>query len=308
MKRFEKVLWFISVGIICVLVGISAGMFLKIDALEEEILRQKNDINYISDKAGVELSEKNVRTSWEGMVWCSYGDSITQESSWQDYVTDYFGFSKHYNRGIGSSAFVKTEQIWYANPDGSYNSRYGIGDVYEAPAGTTEHEGYLCSWDRITTQIPKEVDLVIVNGGTNDSGIWINAPIGDLSYPFDETTFMGAVASTVVKIQEHVPNATIVLMSPLSGRGPEDEAEMYKNQTQPFVNDIGLTVRDYAIAMEEVAHYLSIPFIDLFATTGINEFNRTQYIRDICHPNAEGGKAIARVIIGALEDIAPIVK
>ena len=294
-------------GMAAVLLAVCLYLGMRIVSLEKELQMQQADMERIGNEVGVYLDEKTVTVSWSGKVWCSYGDSITQEASWQDYITDYFGFSKHYNRGIGSSAFVKTEQIWYANPDGSYNSRYGV-ETFEAPEGTTVHEGYLCSWDRITTQIPKDVDLVIVNGGTNDSGVWVNAPIGDLSYPFDETTFMGAVASTVVKIQEHVPNAVIVLMSPLSGRGPEDGAEMYKNQTKPFVNDIGLTVQDYAEAMEEVAEYLSIPFIDLFGTTGINEFNRTQYIRDICHPNAEGGKAIARVIIGRLRELEPIVE
>lgn len=306
MNDSSKTGKWLMVCALAVMAAVCVILVVYVNSLKIQLEEQQSDIERLGREAGINLEERAVDVSWEGKTWCSYGDSITQEASWQDYVTEYFGFSEHYNRGIGSSAFVKTGQIWYANPDGSYNSRYGL-EANEAPPGTTEHEGYLCSWDRITTQIPADVDLVIVNGGTNDSGIWVNAPIGDLSYPFDETTFMGAVASTVVKIQEHAPGATIVLMSPLSGRGPEDEEEMYKNQTQPFVNDIGLTVQDYAKAMREVAEYLSIPYIDLFETTGINEFNRTQYIRDIVHPNAEGGKAMARVIIGALKEIEPIV-
>ena len=71
-------------------------------------------------------------------------------------------------------------------------------------------------------------------------------------------------------------------------------------------NLLGLTTQDYADAVKEVAEYLSIPFIDVFGSTGINSFNRNQYIGDIVHPNDEGRKAIARVMIGALDDLKPI--
>ena len=112
------------------------------------------------------------KLSWAGKTWCSYGDSITQEEKWQSYVTEYFGFEKHYNRGIGSSTFAQSDQVWYANEDGSYNSRPGFDGVTEAPEGTTEHEGYLCSSDRIDVSIPEDADLVVVFGGTNDFGHW----------------------------------------------------------------------------------------------------------------------------------------
>ena len=246
------------------------------------------------------------KLSWAGKTWCSYGDSITQEEKWQSYVTEYFGFEKHYNRGIGSSTFAQSDQVWYANEDGSYNSRPGFDGVTEAPEGTTEHEGYLCSSDRIDVSIPEDADLVVVMGGTNDMGS--NVPIGDLSYPFDETTFMGAVASTIVKLQEKVPDAVIVLVSPLSGRGPEteDDSVPANSDTDQFaVNDLGLTTKDYRDAMEEVAEAMSIPFIDVYGTTGINQWNRSEYIRDIVHPSDLGGMAIARSVIAGLEDIKP---
>ena len=112
----------------------------------------------------------------------------------------------------------------------------------------------------------------------------------------------------MVKIQKHAPNALIVLASPLSGRGPETEKreEQVANQTEPEYNLLGLTTQDYADAVREVAEYLSVPYIDVFGNTGINSFNRNQYIGDIVHPNDEGRKAIARVMIGALDDLKPI--
>jgi len=266
-------------------------------------------VNIVSGDRGIP------NLSWAGKTWCSYGDSIVQEEKWQAYVTDYFGFAGHYNRGIGSSTFSKDGQTWYANPDGSYNSRRGFGGVEEKPEGTTEHEGYFCSSDRIDVSVPEDADLILIMGGTNDMGA--DVPIGDLGYPFDETTFKGAVASTVVKIQKKVPGAVVVLASPLSGRGPENgggqdgapeegQERALNADAEDFVyNGLGLKTEDYRDAMEEVAKALSIPFIDVFGTTGINQWNRSGYMRDIVHPADTGGMAIARAVIGGLEQIKP---
>lgn len=281
----------------------------EIKSLKEEQLLQGQDIRMLGDAMGISVSgNSGVTVTWYGKKWVSYGDSITQMGGWQDYITEYFGFAEHVECGIGSSTFTKSDLVWYANPDGSYNSRYGFLGVTEAPEGTTEHEAYLSSADRINTQVPADADLVLINGGTNDAGVTVGAPLGDLSYPFDETTFKGAVAATVVRMQERCPNALIVLMSPLSGRGPEDESRMNENGTEPEYNELGLTTQDYAEAMREVAEYLSIPFIDLFGTCGINPFNRSTYISDIVHPSEEGQRAMARVVIGALDDMKPVEK
>ncbi len=306
--------WIQSVVIIALVVALvveTAFFCGQLQQISSKMNEHTGDIVAIGEELGLSTSSTtNVKVSWAGKKWVSYGDSITQMGGWQDYITEYFGFAEHYERGLGSSTFVKSDQTWYANPDGSYNSRYGFAGVTEAPAGTTEHEGYMCSEDRIKTMIPSDVDLVVVMAGTNDAGITVGAPLGDLSYPFNEDTFMGAVASTVIKIQKQAPNAMIVLASPLSGRGPETEEkeQQVANQTEPEYNLLGLTTQDYAEAMEEVAMYLSIPYVDIFGSTGINSFNRNQYIGDIVHPNEAGQKAIARVMIGALDHLKPVEK
>ena len=288
-------------ALLVLILALGAGTIL----LYRRLQQQETRINELTGSAAADFS-----VSWEGKTWCSYGDSITGYNVWQPYVTEYFGFSEHYLCGVGSATFVRSDLVWYANADGSFNSQPGIGGITSAPEGTTEHEGYLCSTDRIETSVPSDVDLVIIMAGTNDAGPSVSAPPGDLSYPFAETTFMGAVGSTVVKMQEHCPDATIVLASPFSGRGYEEEGqtqeEMRQNQTEPVYNDLGLTTLDYAKAIEEVAEYLSIPYIDVFESCGVNQFNRYEYVEDLVHPTREGGKAIAEVVIGALKNIAPI--
>lgn len=281
---------------------IAASLVGRIGTLEKNLSH--------GNSQGEAVTIATVESTWNGKTWCSYGDSITGYNVWQPYVHKALGFAHHYERGLGSSTYTLSGQTWYANPDGSYNSRFGFAGVTAAPEGTTEHEGYMCSWDRIKTMIPQNVDLVVVMAGTNDAGPSISAPLGDLSYPFDETTFMGAVASTVVKIQEWCPQATVVLCTPFSGRGAYEDGmtneQMAANQTAPVYNQIGLTTQDYAEAVMEVAEYLSVPCIDVFGNCGVNQFNRNMYLEDLVHPNKEGGKAIAKVIIGGLKTIAPI--
>lgn len=290
--------------VVVVFMTVSSVLGWKLLRLERHLQTQSEIVSEISGQSNTDFS-----VSWAGKKWCSYGDSITGYNVWQSYVTEYFGFAEHYLRGVGGATFVQSSLIWYANEDGSYNCQPGIAGVTDAPAGTHVVEGHLCSDDRIKT-VPADSDLVVIMAGTNDAGPSISAPLGDLAYPFDETTFMGAVASTVVKMQKQCPNAVIVLASPFSGRGYEEEGqskeEMRANQTDPIYNDLGLTTYDYAKAIEEVAGFLSIPYVDVFESCGVNQFNRYEYLEDLVHPTPEGGKAIAEVMIGRLKEITPI--
>ncbi len=310
-KKNRRIVLIVLLAIIIVVGGgLGAGIW-QLGSLRRQLKEQQQIVAELAAQSGVEApAGGTVSASWVGKKWASYGDSITELGGWQDYITEYFGFAEHLNCGIGSTTFTYCDWKWYANADGSYNSRYGFQDVTEAPAGTTEHESYLASEDRIRTQLPADLDLVVIMGGTNDAGYTVSAPIGDLSYPFDETTFMGAVAATVVRVQAQCPNAVVVLASPLSGRGPEteDSEAQRANQTDVEYNMLGLTTQDYARAVAEVAEAFSIPYIDIFGSTGINQFNRNQYISDIVHPNEEGKKAVARVMIGALSDLRPVEK
>lgn len=310
MERQKNLIWYVSIIAVVVVLLVNGAALVyvfQVQGGQKPVTEPSTETHVIHVRAaGGEVSQLN----WAGKTWCSYGDSITQEGTWQSYVTEYFGFARHDNRGIGSSTFARNDQIWYANPDGTYNSRPGFAGVTQAPEGTTEHEGYLCSGDRISVSVPADADLIVVMGGTNDMGS--NVPLGDLSTPFDETTFRGAVAATVVKLQQQAPGAVIVLASPLNGRAPEtangdgSEAAASNGDADAFaVNELGLTTKDYRDAMEEVAQSLGVPFIDVYGTAGINQWNRSHYLRDGVHPSDQGGMAVARAMIGGLEQIKP---
>ena len=263
---------------------------------------------------------------WYGATIMSFGDSITAIGNgdsncvgWQKYVCDYFGIAKHYGRGIGASTMTYRSATWYANADGSYNSRDDGGNP---PHGTTEHLSSFCAWDRITTMIPDSIkdsiDMIFVMGGTND--FISNQPIGDkpvwdsknttdamwkgaIEYnggDFDITTFSGAVASTIMKLQKRCPNAVVVVGTPISGYGTKENAEK---------NSRSLTVEDYAGAIADVAHMMSVPCVDVFGATGINQFNYAGKITDGTHPySVEGCKCLGRAVIGGMKTVARILE
>ena len=93
-----------------------------------------------------------------------------------------------------------------------------------------------------------------------------------------------------------MPNAVIVLMTPISGRGEEGQL------------NIELTSRmtEIADAVKDVHNLMSIPCIDVYGTCGINGLNRTRYITDTIHPYSEdGSKMVARAVIGGMKSIIP---
>lgn len=240
---------------------------------------------------------------WYGKKICTYGDSITQYGFWQKAVLEYHKFSKHYLRGLSGSKISNIDpKDWWINSDGS---AYGTKVSYPTqPSGTTLIKDYFSNIDRINT-IPTDSDIVLIMGGTND--FYSNIPLGNIEYNngYDETTFKGALASTIMKMQNRVPNAVIVLMTLINGQG-----ETNANGSNMKVNTLGLKAIDYANAIKEVAYYFGIPCIDVFGKAGINSWNRSQYIGvDAIHPTYNilnsGADQIARVVIGELKNIIP---
>lgn len=209
--------------------------------------------------------------SWAGKKWVSYGDSITQGGFWQPYVIQRTGL-KLTNAGLGSSCV--------ADASGSSVASF-------------------TNTDRIAA-LPADADVVTIMGGTNDYGY--NVPLGTIptADPYDKTTFIGALCETVRLIQTQCPNALLIIMSNVGGRGTTGQA-----RTIPPRNTIGLASSDYALAAEQVADFMGTPFIDVHRC-GITPMNRVLYMTDSVHPNVEGAKLIARKVIDYLTNNYPI--
>lgn len=219
---------------------------------------QNSSIPYVYINTNIDVLDL-LYGGWRNKKLVTYGDSITEGNTWQPYLMRRFGFGSIINKGIGGTTVA-----------GSASNAF-------------------CSESRVQT-VPSDADLVLIMGGTNDYG---SIPIGTLESESDieNTTFKGALALTIKRIQEQCPDAVIMVCSPLSGRGTAGE-----DGTWPTYNSAGKTTYDYAVAAKEVAEFLSIPYIPVFERCGINQWNRTKYIADAVHPQDKGGEKIAMVM------------
>lgn len=271
-------------------------------------------------------------TDWTGKTWVSYGDSITAigntlDDGWQKYVHDYFRFGNYYGRGVGGQTYTYNKKPWFANADGTYHSRNDDGDMtddtsFAIPNGTTAHYGYFASWDRICTMISNDikdtVDLIFLFGvndayfkdfeipiftkGVGLDAEWANAPENTYGGDYDITDLVGAVASTIMKLQVRCPNALIVFGTGWSGRG--DDASPTTNITNH--TNVGKGIWRAGKAIREMCNFFSTNCVDIWGTSGVNPLNRATYNEDVIHPyTTEGKKALARAVISGLKAICP---
>lgn len=176
--------------------------------------------------------------------------------------------------------------------------------------------GSLCSWNRIQTcfsaSIKDSIDIVLIinhNDKVDDGDItWIdNSNVdtewaasginyyGKVTGDYNIETLKGAIASTIMKLQMWMPQAVIVVCTPISGSGTTDQ-----------LNKTGFGLYRAVAPTKDACLKMSIPCIDVFGTDGINGINRISYIADGIHPyTKEGSKMIARAIIGGLKCIEP---
>ena len=225
------------------------------------------------------------------IVW--YGDSITNHPARLQLMSNALGFSSHLNLGWSDSAFTFEDKLAWVNPTtGVFMGNPAAGG--QQPAGSVAVQSSFCRDERIAF-IPTDADVVFIMGGTND--MFRNKPLGDLTT--DNTTFTGALIETIKKIQLRVPNALIVVATPviaLSGAGADT----------PKVNYGGLTILDYVKQVEEVVDYTGVAFSDVH-NCGINLYNGKDIMLDGVHPSTpKGTELISRKIVGDMKAIAPL--
>ena len=285
-----------------------------------------------AEKADVAEYSNKVRSKWSGKTGLLYGDSITAitnpnspVNTWGNYVKNFLELDTLYARGVGSQKYGWGNgggSVVFVRENGEYNSRndsYNKDNYTDSiPAGCTATRGSFCSWDRITHMIPSSIkdtiDFIYIMGGTNDGGggwdtevAWVDGDTTDTEWANSEYYsryggdyniyyLMGGLASCIMKMQAWCPNAQIIVGTPLSGRGNTGEI----NKT--------VVVAEYnkSLLVKKMAALLSVPCVDVNGTTGINGWNRAEYISDIVHPYPEKGqKALARVVANGINQILP---
>lgn len=175
-----------------------------------------------------------------------------------------------------------------------------------------------CSWLRITSMYPESIkdtiDAVFVqfhNDGVDGTELqWVEGDTIDPEWATSEyyasyggdyniTTLQGGIASAIMKLQAWMPQAIIILGTPISGRANGSNA----SELNPALST---TLYGQCSHVKNVASQLSIPVIDVYGTCGINGLNRTKYITDTIHPySVAGSKMIARAVIAGMKNILP---
>ncbi len=135
-------------------------------------------------------------------------------------------------------------------------------------------------------RMPKEADLVVVFGGTNDFGHG-DAPFGQF-FDRTENTFLGALHVLFNKLVTKYPYAKIAVITPL-----------HRTSEDVTINEIGLPckpLKDYVAAIKEVAEYYSLPVLDLWGESGLQpkvDVIKELYMPDGLHPSDAGAEVIA---------------
>jgi len=134
-----------------------------------------------------------------------------------------------------------------------------------------------------------------VEGDTTDPEWAASEQYATYGGDYNISTLEGGIASTIMKLQAWLPNAVIILGTPINGQGTT-------GQLRPDANGLYKQVQH----VKNVGLRFSIPVIDVYATCGINGLNRTEYITDNIHPySVAGSKMVARAVIGGFKTILP---
>ena len=123
--------------------------------------------------------------------------------------------------------------------------------------------------------MPKDVDMVIVFGGTNDYGHANGGEMGDENST-DNFTFNGALNNLIVQLKNDYPNSLIFILTPL-----------HRVNEEISVNGTGYILKDYTEAIRKASKRHGIHLIDLFNEIELDPYD-TNLVPDGLHPNDQG--------------------
>ncbi|MEG0132507.1 MAG: SGNH/GDSL hydrolase family protein [Clostridium sp.] len=149
--------------------------------------------------------------------------------------------------------------------------------------------------NNISVETLKDIDLVMIMGGTND--FTNNKIIGTKADDDKKDSFYGNIQSVINKLKSLKPEIEIVFLTPLKhGKVPNQPS-------YPEANNVGSKLDDYAKAIEEVCEKNSVKVIDLFNESGIESSNIAQYTTNNIMLNESGNLKVAESISDKLKEL-----
>lgn len=245
-----------------------------------------DDIDSIvyAPSANVEPSYFGNTSKWKGKIVGFLGNSITQNG---EYVRS------------------------YASLTGCTAINYGVSGTHIAKTNSSTTNAF----ENRCSSMRKDLDLLIVFGGTNDFGHTSTAAFGQFSDGTNPNTFTfyAGLHRLFSKLYKMYRGKPVVIMTPIH-HGVEVDAAEYTysdNGTKIRVGKNPTTDRpfiDYVNAIKEVAAYYSFIVIDAYSysrlspMTEIGAANR-RYFKDGLHPNDAGGLRLAKWMYPQLEQV-----
>lgn len=221
-------------------------------------------------------------------------------------------------------AFLGDSITEYGDYVNAYKSLTGCEAINCGISGTCIASGTVGNpmCERYSTQIPDDIDLVVVLGGVNDqrSGV----PLGEFKYynsnGSKNNTFYGALHTLMRGLKEKFPQKPIIFMTPMHNSYRDDsygdtgdynyqkliEEDVLEENKFPLSMPTSDVLSKYVAAVKEVAAFYAIPVIDLYSISTIQPIiksNSDLYTRDGIHPNTLGGYRIAQIIYPILENV-----
>ena len=198
--------------------------------------KDTSNIDFSIGGTKIKILKSEIEKPYFGKILCTYGDSITAQQTWQDYVQRELGFSKYYNHGVGGRRLMAM------------------------------------ATDECLAEITEDFDVMLVMGGTND---WAqDRTIGtenDINTD-DQTftgTFYGGLNALIKKLTTKYPTKRIVFMTQTPTKNSNGENFfLKKGSADGLKNSNGDTTRDFAKATLNACGNNHVPCIDLNSLVG----------------------------------------
>ena len=207
----------------------------------------------------------------EGLKFNFLGDSITDgfgvsapEKVYHQLIKENYGLADAYNYGVSGTRIARQTKLTTERPKNDLDFQLREQVMY------------------------RDVDAVVVFGGTNDYGHG-DSIFGSIdSDDEDIYTFCGAVNHLISTLQQDYPQAELIFMTPLHRKGEE----------QPR-REGGEPLAEYVKALIAICTRRGVKVIDLFAINPLDPEDPA-VIPDGLHPNDAGHEILARTVGEAL--------
>ncbi len=134
--------------------------------------------------------------------------------------------------------------------------------------------------------------MFVINYGLND--YYDGLPVATED-SYDITSYIGAIRTGVMKLQEEYPDAEIILQTP-------NFTTYYEYGTVPQ-SEVGGMLEDYVNALIELAEELDVHLLDNYRDLKIDKENHLQFLADGCHFNEQGRFLAGTHLITLIEKV-----